>query len=99
MSKNMSIVLATSAWITVALLSSGCCCGLVKPVGVGITEIGTCRVYNEADGTPQDVTDTFPPDAERIVLYFYLKTSTDVTLTYHWYHDGVLVYTHLASQN
>jgi len=95
MRKCLTILLLT----TIVILASGCCGGVGQPVAIGISEIGTCKSYNEEDGTPQDITSTFSPDDERVVLYFYLETNIDVVLTYRWYYEGSLVYTHQASKN
>lgn len=57
-----------------------------------VSEIGTCRGYDEKRWVPVDITDAFSVADERIYLYYFLRTNVEVSLTYRWYLGNVLVY-------
>jgi hypothetical protein len=99
MRQRIMNLLSNPILIITIMLSLSCSARVGQPVAIGITEIGTCGGYDEENGTPIDIKDTFSTDDERIVLYFYLKTNIDVTLGYRWFHEGKLVYSHQASKN
>jgi len=83
------------------VISLGCCVEIksCQPIAVSISEIGTCRGYDEESWTPVGITNTFSVSNERIYLYFYLETNAEVSLSYRWYHEDELVYVRQASSN
>lgn len=83
------------------VISLGCCIEIksCQPIVVNISEIGTCRGYDEENWTPVGITDTFSVNDKRIYLYFYLETNAEVSLSYRWYHEGELVYVRPAAPN
>lgn len=88
---NAKLLRALSA-LTALLISLGCCIEIksCQPIAASISEIGTCRGYDEENWTPVGITDTFSVNDEHIYLYFYLESNVEVSLSYRWYHEDEL---------
>jgi hypothetical protein len=68
------------------LLSVAIGCGLSgKPISVTVSEIGTCTDYDRTTKEPIGITDEYSPDAEQMMVYFYVKTNLEANVTYRWF--------------
>ncbi len=73
--------------IAVFVLTLGC--GLSgRPIGVTISEIGTCADYDKTSHEPIGITNEFAPDSERIAVYFFADTNLDTDVTYRWFLEN-----------
>ena len=88
--RSLRILLAL---VTLVVFLS-CCIVTIscRPILVNISEIGICQGYDEQSWTPVDITDAFSVGDKRIYLYYYLETNVEVSLSYRWYLEDVLVY-------
>ncbi len=67
-------------------------CGLSgQPIGVTISEIGTCHDYNKTTQKPIDIATQFAPDVDQITVYFYAETNTQADATYRWWFGDELI--------
>jgi len=96
--KKRVILIAAVAVIILCALAIVFCCILGFPVRLspilfgGIEDAGLC-LGPGPDGQPQEVTNVFPPTAERIYVYVRLNSNTWMNLQFRWYYQDQLVIT------
>ena len=63
----------------------------MEPIAVSVTELTACKGIDET-GNPVEISDTFPPEIERIYICGYVETVQPINLDIYWYRENELIY-------